>query len=388
MPGIPLVRDGLRPARRVDVALAVVVAVLQIGGAALAAHRPHHHGTVNAASIALLAVGPLALLARRRHPASVLGITFAAALVYSALNYYPRGLMFLALVVAFWTVMMAGQRLLGWLSILAGFVLFVVVLPLAGAQAGTDLVWVSGIAAWMLVLATAAEIVRARREHALETARTRTEHARRVAGDERLRIARELHDVLAHNISLINVQAGVALHLLDDDQPEQTRAALGAIKHASKDALGELRSVLDVLRQPGDPPPRTPADSLARLEKLIGNTRDVGLPVHAEINGTPRPLPAGVDLAAYRIVQEALTNIVRHAPGAATTVQIRYGQHELALRIENDGNPNTPNGANTAGSGLAGMRERATALGGKLRAGPRPTGGFEVHATLPLDQPR
>src|ERR1019366_5309925 len=133
---------------------------------------------------------------------------------------------------------------------------------------------------------------------------------------------------------------------------EQTRPALGPIKHASKDALGELRSVLDVLRQPGEQPPRTPADSLARLEKLIENTREVGLPVHAEINGTPRPLPAGVALAAYRIVQEALTNVVRHAPGAPTTVQIGYGHDELALRIENAGNPHTPNGANTGGSGL------------------------------------
>jgi signal transduction histidine kinase len=224
--------------------------------------------------------------------------------------------------------------------------------------------------------------------------RTRAEEDRRRAGEERMRIARELHDVLAHNISLINVQAGVALHLMDE-QPSQPRSALIAIKQASNDALRELRSVLDILRQGDAQPPRASASGLAHLNSLIAGASATGLEVRTRVEGTPRPLPAGVDLAAFRIVQEALTNVTRHAGPATATVLVAYGDDELTVQVDDDrkgvgsafGRQPTDSDQQTrwSGNGIRGMRERAAALGGELAAGPRPGGGFRVRARLPLD---
>jgi signal transduction histidine kinase len=189
--------------------------------------------------------------------------------------------------------------------------------------------------------------------------------------------------VLAHNISLINVQAGVALHLMDE-QPGQARSALEAIKQASNDALGELRSVLDVLRQGDEQPPRAPASGLASLDRLVAGAEATGLEVSTRVEGTPRPLPAGTDLAAFRIVQESLTNVTRHAGPASATVLVRYGNDDLTVQVDDDGRgPAAADGA--GGNGIRGMRERAAALGGELSAGSRPGGGFRVRARLPLD---
>jgi signal transduction histidine kinase len=245
---------------------------------------------------------------------------------------------------------------------------------------------VSALAAWLLVLFGVGEGVRIRRVRAAEAARLREEKAKLQASDERLRIARELHDVLAHNISLINVQAGAALHV-NGELPEQARTALSAIKEASREALGELRSALDVLRQTGDAPPRGPAPGLGQLPDLVAAARSAGLDVRVVTDGVPVMLPAPLDLAAYRIAQEALTNVIRHA--AATTVWIRvtYGPANLGLRIEDDGKGLSLGEPAGAGSGIAGMRERLTALGGELRTGPRPGGGFQVTGRLPLPAP-
>jgi signal transduction histidine kinase len=254
---------------------------------------------------------------------------------------------------------------------------------------------VVGLTAWALVVLTAAEIVRFRSEKAAEVRRTLAEEHRRRASEERLRMARELHDVLAHNISMINVQAGVALHLMDQ-QPEPAgtataRTALAAIKEASKEALTEMRSVIGVLRQAGDEAPRTPTAGLGRLEDLADQARTAGLRVHLEVEGERRPLPAGVDLAAFRIVQESLTNVTRHArPGAGggVTVRIRigYGEHDVSVRVDDDGRGTTLLGEDPGGSGIPGMRERAAALHGEFVAGPGPGGGFRVHARLPFDE--
>jgi signal transduction histidine kinase len=228
-----------------------------------------------------------------------------------------------------------------------------------------------------------AGVAMAGRQRRLAAERTWAEEARRRAGEERMRIARELHDVLAHNISLINVQAGVALHLIDE-QPGQSRSALVAIKQASNDALKELRSVLDVLREGEEQPPRAPASGLAHLNSLVAGVSATGLEVRTRVEGTPRPLPAGVDLAAFRIVQEALTNVTRHAGPASATVLVGYGSEELTAQVDDDGRGPASNGAGQ-GNGIRGMRERAAALGGELAAGPRPGGGFRVRARLPLD---
>jgi signal transduction histidine kinase len=196
--------------------------------------------------------------------------------------------------------------------------------------------------------------------------------------------------VIGHNISLINVQASVGLDLMDT-QPEQTRAALAAIKTVSKDALGELRTMLAALRQDGDHAPRSPTPGLDRLGELVTHTRAVGLQVTLETAEAPIALPAAVDLTAYRIIQEALTNVTRHAPGASVTIRIDYRADAVLIDIVDTGSPGaTPAATNGAvrignGTGIAGMRERATALGGSLEAGPRPEGGFHIAARLPLE---
>jgi signal transduction histidine kinase len=178
-----------------------------------------------------------------------------------------------------------------------------------------------------------------------------------------------------------------------DEQPGQSRSALVAIKQASNDALGELRSVLDVLRQGDEAPPRAPASGLAHLDRLVAGAEATGLEVRARVEGTPRPLPAGTDLAAYRIVQESLTNVTRHAGPASATVLVRYGPADLTVQVDDDGRgpaaagggPGPIGTARGNGNGIRGMRERVAALGGELTTGPRPGGGFRVQAHLPLE---
>jgi signal transduction histidine kinase len=193
-------------------------------------------------------------------------------------------------------------------------------------------------------------MARGRAEHT----RRQAEQARRRASEERVRIAQELHDVVAHNISLINVQAGVALHLMDsggNGSPDQARAALAAIKQASKETLGELRSVLGILRaEPGEHAPLSPAAGLDQLDGLIAGATSAGLSVHTEVTGDRVPLPPSTDLAAYRIVQEALTNVIKHVGAAAVTVRLRYGETNLGIEVTDDGGTIT-GGATGAPSG-------------------------------------
>ncbi|MFC3998179.1 sensor histidine kinase [Nocardiopsis sediminis] len=244
------------------------------------------------------------------------------------------------------------------------------------------------VVGWVLVVLAAGEIARNRSAYlheverrAAEAERGREEEARRRATEERLRIARELHDVIAHNISLINVQAGAAAHGRD---PDQAFAALDAIKRASKDTLRELRGTLGVLRQVDDAAaPLAPPASLARVGDLAAQTTEAGLPVRLREEGDAVPLPAPVDLAAYRIVQEALTNARRHAVASRAEVTVAYGPHGVSVQVDDDGRATPGAAAAPEGNGLRGMRERATALGGDFHAGPRPEGGFRVRAVLP-----
>jgi signal transduction histidine kinase len=210
-----------------------------------------------------------------------------------------------------------------------------------------------------------------------EAERTRDEVARRRAMEERLRIARELHDSLTHSISVIKVQAGVATHLARKNGEEPSEALL-AIQEASGDAVRELRSTLDVLRREED----VNGSGLDRLPVLLERARSSGLPTTYTVRGEARALPPEVDQAAYRVVQEALTNVTRHAGDATASVQITYGADSLTVRVDDDGSgsrqPPVP------GYGLVGMRERVTALGGRLRAEPGEAGGFSVLAELPV----
>jgi signal transduction histidine kinase len=357
------------------------VGFVQVVGTHLAGLRQPERADLDALGIALLALGPATLVFRRVRPVLVLSVVFATTLGYLLLDY-PRGPIFLALIVAFVTAVMSGHRTAAVLSLVVGYPSFVWLPSLLGTERPPSLAQALALAAWLLVLLTAAEIARSKRERAQDLARARAEEARRRANEERLRIARELHDVLAHNISLVNVQAGVALHLMDE-RPEQARTALTAIKQASNEALGELRSVLDILREGYESLPRAPTSGLAGLDDLVAKTRAVGLDVKTRVEGDPRPLPSGVDLAAFRIVQEALTNVARHAGHARATITIRYGDGDVIVQVVDDGR-GTSAEVPPGGRGISGMRERAAALDGELEAGPLPGGGFRVRARLPL----
>jgi signal transduction histidine kinase len=279
-------------------------------------------------------------------------------------------------------------------SLALGYVSFLWLANLATGRPGPSIWAAIGIAAWMLFLPAVIELARnrrayaqARRERAIEELRSQHEAVRRQASEERLGIARELHDVLAHSLSLINVQAGVALELMDG-RPEQARSALTTIKQASKEALVEVQSVLGSLRRPGEEPPHTPTPTLKDIDELVRRAESAGLTVVLHISGQPVSLPSGVESAAYRIVQEALTNVVRHAHAATVTVQICYGEQELLILVDDDGRGRptsaAPGSGSGSGSGIVGMRERAVALGGELAAAPKAGGGFRVRARIPL----
>jgi signal transduction histidine kinase len=247
------------------------------------------------------------------------------------------------------------------------------------------------------------ESVRSRRviaaeavERARQAERTREEEARSRVDAERLRIAREVHDTVAHAIAIINVQSGVTAYLLDK-RPERAREALLTIEQTSSQALHEMRAVLGVLRD--DDHGRTPYPGLGQINQLTAMAREAGLDIKVEVDSSAAPLPSAVDTTAYRILQESITNVIRHVGPTRVTVALDHGTDVLEVRVADDGGragsgadaagPNTPAGLVTGsaaepGRGILGMRERCQLLGGKLTAGPRPCGGFEVTARLPL----
>jgi signal transduction histidine kinase len=365
--------------------LPAIVAVVQVVGTYFAGTRQPEARSYDVFAALLLLVGPAVLTVRHRYPVAVLSVVFATNIIYGLLDY-PEGPVWLALIIAFVTVVMSGRRVIAGTFLVAGYSSFLWLGYIAGTEERPELQHALGLAAWLLVLFAVAEIARSRRERAIEAERTRAEESARRASEERLRIARELHDVLAHNISLMNVQAGVALHLIDE-RPEQAREALAAIKQASNEALGELRSVLDILRYGNENVPRSPTSGLADLENMISRAEAAGVRVTKSVTGAPVPLPPKVDLAAFRIVQEALTNVTRHAGRAHARINVTYGDRDLIVGVEDDGGEGGSSAAVPAsggGRGIRGMRERAAALGGEVDAGPRPEGGFAVRARLPL----
>ena len=372
--------------RMADAVIAVLATAADLAFA-LSAH--HWHGQASPRpgvfAIILLVAGGMALLARRRYPRAVLAVVLVATLGATALGAANA---WLALLVAFFTAVLRGHRVTAIASLVVGYVVSVV-----GATLAFDLLLAAGLVTLLLV----AELARARSARAAADRRGRAEAAARLASDERLAIARDLHDVVAHSISVINVQANTALHLMDR-QPERAQQALTAIRDVSGQALGELATVLGALRagdQAGGGAPLTPVPGVARLDELAARARSAGFAVSLTADGPVRPLPAGVDAAAYRIVQEALTNAVRHSAGRSALVQLRYRPADLEIEVADDGTTAVPTPAtgdpstaaskraNSTGNGLRGMTERARALGGSLDAGPRPGGGFRVLARLP-----
>jgi signal transduction histidine kinase len=374
-----------------DLLLALAAALLNVVVGTFAARHQHPDRSLDVWAYLLLLAGPAFLVVRRRWPTAVLAGVFAATFGYIWLGY-PQGPVWLPLIVAFGGAVLMGKRLAAYTALAAGFVAATWLSSyFRDDEKALSLVGVLGIGAWLLTLAAISELIRyrgelrraARREE-VEAQRTREESALRRASEERLDIARELHDVLAHSISMINVQAGVALELIDD-RPEQVRASLATIKQASKDALVEVQAVLGALRQAGEHAATAPAPSIADLDRLVSGAQAAGLEVRVHTEGSPRGLPAGTDLAAYRILQESLTNVVRHADATEVTVTVGYDADQLTVEVTDNG----PGVAATAGpagggNGIAGMRERAEALGGELSAGRSFTGGFRVRARLPL----
>jgi signal transduction histidine kinase len=341
----------------------------------------HHLPDTPTAALVLVAVACLALAWRRRWPVAVLGVSVAAATVYTLLGYV-NGAVLVAPMAALYAVAAAsGVRRavtygLGTLAVLGLASIAVNPLgPLGGAVV---------ILPFMTAIMVVAGIAVANRRAYVESIRARADQdARRRIDEERLRIARELHDVVAHTMATINVQAGVAVHVLPT-RPEAAADALQAIKMASKEGLRELRAILNVLRQADDADPTQPAPGTAQLETLVAGARRAGLETTLSVTGTPTPLSAAVDLAAYRIVQESLTNAIRHAGPAQASVWLSYGDDELRIDVADTGRGKPVGVSEGAGHGLVGMRERAAAVGGSVETGPSPGGGFRVAARLPL----
>ena len=398
---------GLRP-RPLDVLVALAIAFVQIAGTIVYSHdEPPSPWAFDAFACVLLVAGPVVLLFRRRWADATLAVAFAAAAGYAA-SGYPRGPAGLpAFVLAMVSAIMMGRRAFAWGVLAVAYVAFIWLPSLLPdeVEAARSPANAAANIAWLPLIGAASEIARIRLERHAERAHAARQEARRRAGEERLLIARELHDVLAHDISLINVQSGVALHLLDE-RPERARPALEAINEASEEALEALRSVLDVLSRgvgedgtPGESgawAPYAPTAGLRDLDGLVRRARAAGLDIHVAVEGERGWLPTEVDLAAFRIVQEVLTNVVRHAGGEArATVRLVHGPAELVVQVEDDGrvvdegvesasgrHQEIPAGR-IAGRGIAGMRERVHALGGTFAAGPRPGRGFRVQARFP-----
>lgn len=326
-------------------------------------------------------IGPIALIAARRLPGPVVAVVAAAASADLLLAEGGDGPPYISLAFAIGSAIVRGARVWAWAAIAVSWV-GTIVLALAVGFAWQP--WrIVGVTIGILLIVGAAEGIRARKEHA-EQIRTRIASRRQSEVQaERVRIARELHDVLAHSLSQINVQAGVGLHLMDK-QPEKAAAALASIKETSKVALDEVRSVLGVLRAEGgaDPSaPLVPEPDLSRLPGLIATVETQGL--SAKLSNEITGAPQSVELALYRIVQESLTNVVRHAGASSVSVSLSESATEYLVEIVDNGS-GTERAETSGGRGLLGMRERAELLGGSLEAGSRTaTTGFRVAATIP-----
>jgi signal transduction histidine kinase len=353
-------------------------------------HGYQGHAAAGPLAYVLLVLGGVSLLARRRYPVAVLAVAMVSTL---AAGHFGALAAWFVLIAAFVNAVLFRRRLAAIASLVIGYAVSVWPPWLIGSPGHTSAVTALALLAGLITLLSVAELSRARRQRSVAVRRGREEEARRRARGERLAIARDLHDLVAHNISVINVQANTALHLMDR-QPERAREALTAIHEVSRQALGELRSVLGVLRAGDAGPPLAPSPGLGRLGELASHARSAGIAVRVVEEGPARPLPADVDVAAYRIVQEALTNAVRHSGGRSATVRVCYDADALMIEVDDDGNRGVAGHGgyggedlggegDQRGNGVAGMIERARALGGTLDAGPRPGGGFRVLARLP-----
>ncbi len=372
---------------RVDVIVALVLAGLVLN----MAFRNQVH--LNAVSVAVLALQTLPVAVRRRNPVRILGVTGAATTLHYVLGY-PDSIGFLGVLIAFYTVAANEPRRRAMLSaaitaigILVSLIAYAAFSSLQNWAASLGTTFFFFGVAWLI-----GDNLRVRRaytkeleDRAADLIADREDRASMAVIEERARIARELHDVVAHYVSVMVVQAAGARRIADKD-PAAARGALEAVESAGRTALAEMRRMLEVLR--ADDPGMGPQPGLGELDRLIEHVRGVGLPVELRIEGSSNGLPAGMDLAAYRIVQEALTNTVKHGGKASAVVIVTYATDTLEIEIVDDGR-----GAAAAllsmgvpgGQGLIGMKERVALFGGRLSAGPVLTGGYRVFARMPIE---
>ncbi len=380
-PGVPVV------------ATAGAVGLIQVVGTIGAAHNQPDRRPLDALAVGLVLAGPAALLGLRRAPLAVLGAAFTVVAVYLGRGY-PYGPVVVSAGVALVASVQVADRRRVWLLTALGLAVVTAGHALAP---GERLTWWQpvAVAGWIGLLLAGAELVRARRVQLRQAAVAAEQERQRQAGEVRLRVAQELHDTLAHTISLINVQSSVALHLLDE-RPEAARPALTEIKAASHDALDGLRAALELLRDTdGHPAPTAPAPGIDDLDELVRGLEATGLAVDYHHQRPPdgRYPGAPVQLAAYRIVQEALTNVTRHARAGSVRVDVRYSsadgaaddddRRELVIDVADDG---VGGGRAEPGLGITGMRERAASVGGAVEAAADPAGGFRVTARLPVSR--
>ncbi|WP_405962382.1 sensor histidine kinase [Streptomyces sp. NBC_00723] len=344
-------------------------------------------------AVLLAAVSCLVQLKARTRPRTAVVVATVCTVITVALGYLVSPLLLAPLMIALYRLAAGTDprttRVYGGLTI--AVVVASAVIDTDTPTTGMYLLRSIGPVLWLMLPLVGGGRDRLRRDYvdsvqarAAHAERTREEEARLRVAEERMRIARELHDVVAHHMAVANAQAGTARHLAPT-HPEQAQKLLGELTTTTSSALLELRATVGVLRQIGDPDvdPLQPAPGLDRLPELIATCESAGVEVSVTTEGDPRPLSPGVDLTAYRIIQEALTNVTKHGAGRGARVRLTYSDSRLLVSVTNDGTA-APVPVPEGGYGLMGMRERAHSVGGDLHAGPRPEGGFEVATALPL----
>ncbi|MFI1356102.1 sensor histidine kinase [Streptomyces sp. NPDC020898] len=388
-----LQRSMTRHPRVVDTAIVVTLFVLFLVGAEITLPGATQPALWPAALIAVNACA--GVLLSRSHPRTAVAVTTVCAMTASALGYLLTVLILApAMVAIYWLAVLTDRRTTRYYCVGVIALLVAAATLLDPADHPLVLKTVAPVAYILVPVTTGSsrrmrhaylDAVHARAEHA---ERTREEEARHRVTEERMRIARELHDVVAHHLALANAQATTAAHL-SRTNPEQSRRMLTDLSGTTSSALRELKATVGLLRHEGDSDaPLEPSPGLSRLPELIVAVESAGLQVALTTEGRERPLSPGVDLTAYRIVQEALTNITKHAVGATACVRLGYSADRLTITVTDNGPVAAPAGptdrAAARGYGLMGMRERAHSVGGNLEAGHRPEGGFEVSTALPL----
>lgn len=376
------------PRFEVDGLITALILVVVLGSAShLTVWQPTRL-PVDTVGYVLMVLATIPLVVRRKWPIATFVAVVAAVVVYLMLGY-PFGPVMFTAALAMFTVAMArgvGQTLAvfgGGLLAMCGHLFFEPPGTGFSLPPFTALSGMLGALSWLLVPAAVGTTVRVLRESRV---RTREDERRGLLYAERLRIAQEVHDVVGHGLAAINMQAEVALHVLDK-RPEHARTALTVIGRTSKEALDELRATLAVFRT-ADGGERRPAPGLDQLDELVTRMSSSGLPVTVTVAGQRPEVSAAVDLAGYRIVQESLTNVLRHAGRATAAVRVSYQTDQVTVEVTDDGQARPDDQPRPGGHGVAGMRERASAVGGTLSAGPRPDSGYAVVAQLPLREAR